>query len=94
MSDESQTRPTLDTILERINALGTELRGSIESLRQEVNGNAESLRQEVNAFRVVVEDRLEQIETRLDRSQGIALEARADVRELRADLRNQFKQPA
>ena len=83
MSDEAQTRPTLDTILERINALGKEVHGSIESLRQEVN-----------AFRIAVEDRLEQIETRLDRTQSIALEARADLRELRADLRNRFKQPA
>jgi chaperonin cofactor prefoldin len=72
MSDEAQTRPTLETILERINALGTELR----------------------EFRIAVEDRLEQIETRLDRTQGIALETRADLRELRADLRARFKQPA
>jgi hypothetical protein len=83
MPDESQTRPTLDTILERINALGTE-----------VHGNIESLRQEVNSFRVAVEDRLEQIETRLDRTQGIVLETRADLRELKADLRSRTKQPA
>ena len=83
MSDEAQTRPTLDTVLERINALGTE-----------VHGNIESLRQEVNAFRIVVEDRLEQIETRLDRTQSIALETRADIRELKADLRSRSKQPA
>ena len=83
MSDEAQTRPTLDTVLERINALDTT-----------VHGNIESLRQEVKAFRVAVEDRLEEIETRLDRTQGIALETRADLRELKADLRAQSKQPA
>jgi hypothetical protein len=82
MSDEGATRPPLETILERINALGTELRGNIDTLRTELR-----------SFRVAVEDRLEQLETRMDRTQGIALEARADLRELRADLRAQFKQP-
>jgi hypothetical protein len=83
MSDEAQTRPSLDTVLERINALDTA-----------VHGNIETLRQEVKAFRIAVEDRLEQIETRLDRTQGIALETRADLRELKSDLRAQTKQPA
>ena len=68
MPEDATARPTLDTILERINALSGTL-----------------------------EDRLEQIETRLDRTQGIALELRADFREFRVDFRefrNQFKQPA
>jgi predicted phage tail protein len=71
MSDEARTKLTIETVLECINALSTELR----------------------AFRIAVEARLEQIETRLDRTQGVALGTRADLRELRADLRHQFKQP-
>lgn len=68
MSDEGQTKPTLETVLQRI-----------------------------DDFRSSVEQRLEDIETRLDRTQGIALETRADVRELRKELRahlNQLNQPA
>jgi hypothetical protein len=83
MSDETQTKPTIETILERINALSTDLHADIESLRAEMR-----------EFRASVGDRLEQFETRMDRTQSIALGTRADLRELRADLRNQFKQPA
>lgn len=36
MSDEATTRPTLDTILERINALGEELRGEIRAFREDI----------------------------------------------------------
>lgn len=72
MSDEAQTKPTIETVLERINALGVDL----------------------NAFRVAVEDRLEEIELRLDRTQAVAHETRANLKELRADLRARFKQPA
>ena len=82
MSDEARTKPTIETILERINALSTTLHADIESLRGEMR-----------EFRASVEGRLEQFETRMDRTQGVALTTRADLRELRADLRNQFKQP-
>ena len=82
MSDEARTKPTIETVLERINALSTDLHANIESLRVEMR-----------EFRTLIEDRLEQIETRLDRTQSVALGTRADLRELRADLRNQFKQP-
>lgn len=37
MGNEADTRSTLDTILERINALGNELRGDIANLREEMN---------------------------------------------------------
>ncbi|MDQ3687837.1 MAG: hypothetical protein M3430_19855 [Acidobacteriota bacterium] len=37
MGDETDTGPTLDTILERINVLGNELRGDIASLREDMN---------------------------------------------------------
>jgi chaperonin cofactor prefoldin len=83
MSDEAQTKPTIETVLERINALGQDLRAEIGSVRTDLS-----------TFRVAVEDRLEQIEIRLDRTQEAAHGARADVRELRAELRARFKQPA
>ncbi len=75
VSDEAHTKPTLETVLERINYVATML----------------------HEFQVSVEDRLERIEIRLDRVESMALETRADVRELRKELRahlNQFNQPA
>ena len=75
MSDEAVTKPTLETVLERIN----------------------DLRGEVGAFRASTEEKLEDIEIRLDKIQSIALEARSEVKELKRefrDFRSQFKQPA
>ena len=66
MSDEDiMTKPTIETVLERINALA----------------------QSLQDFRNVVEERLERIETRLDRVQSMALDVRADMRELRMQLK-------
>lgn len=36
MPEDATTRPTLDTILERINAIGQELRGEIKALRDDI----------------------------------------------------------
>ena len=47
----------------------------------------ETVLRELQTFRAENNARLERIEIRLDRIESIALEARADVRELRAQLR-------
>ena len=47
----------------------------------------ETIMCELQAFRSETNQRMERIEIRLDRIESIALEARADVRELRAQLR-------
>ena len=59
MSDEANTEPTIQTILERI-----------ELLRSEVT------------------ERLDRIETTLDRTASVAFETRADLRELKGQLRD------
>jgi predicted component of type VI protein secretion system len=79
MSTEADTKPTLETVLERITTLGNKLHSDMQD------------------FRSSVEDRLERIEIRLDRVESMALETRADVRELRKELRahlNQFDKPS
>jgi archaellum component FlaC len=73
-NSELTTKPTLGTILERINAQGEVMRagfGSIEKRFQSMEKRIES-----------IDYRLEQVEIRLDRVQGMVLEVRADVREL------------
>ncbi|MGB7922896.1 MAG: hypothetical protein WCF57_06600 [Pyrinomonadaceae bacterium] len=89
MADELTTKPTLDTLLKRINAVFEQ---GIENQR------------EMRALRTTVEQRFEVIETRLDRIESLAnqtraemLAMRADFRELRSEfngLRSRFEEPA
>lgn len=53
----------------------------------------ENILKELRDFRASVESRLEEIETRLDKTQAIALDTRADVRELKKYLRDHFNLP-
>jgi hypothetical protein len=68
MTEDATTKPTIETVLERINVLG----------------------ERMDRRFAAVETTLEQMDTRLDRTQAIVHEMRADFREFRA----QFKQPA
>jgi hypothetical protein len=89
MADELTTKPTLDTLLERVNDVFEQ--GSVNQ-------------REIRGLSVTVEQRFEVVETRLDRIESLAnqtraemLAMRADFRELRSEfngLRSQFKEPA
>ena len=68
MHEDATTRPTIETVLERINALG----------------------ERPDKRFAAVETTLEQMDTRLDRTQAMVHEMRADFREFRA----RFKEPA
>ena len=68
MSEEATTRPTIETVLDRINVLG----------------------ERMDRRFAAVETTLEQMDTRLDRTQAVVHEMRADFREFRA----QFKESA
>jgi hypothetical protein len=68
MSEDATTRPTIETVLERINALG----------------------ERMDKRFAAVEMTLEQMDTRLDRTQAMVHEMRADFRDFRA----RFKEPA
>lgn len=50
----------------------------------------ENILKELREFRASVEVRLDDIETRLDKTQATALDVRADLRELRRHLRDQL----
>ena len=79
MTEDATTRPTIETVLERINALG-------ESMNERINALGERMDRRFEA----VNERLEQMDTRLDRTQAMVHEMRADFRDFRA----QFKAPA
>ena len=79
MSDEASTRPTIETILERIDGLRADMEGRIEGLRADMNRRFEDL-----------DIRLDRIESVTYSTRGEFVEMRSDFREFRA----QFKSPA
>lgn len=72
MGEELTTQPTLETLLEMMRGMRDEMRAGFEA---------------VNARLDSTEERLERVETRLDRVESMALEARADMRDLKKQLR-------
>ncbi|MCA1616355.1 MAG: hypothetical protein LC800_20100 [Acidobacteria bacterium] len=72
MGEELTTQPTLETLLEMMRGMRDEMRAGFEAVNKRLDA---------------VEERLERIETRMDRVESIALEARADLRDLKKQLR-------
>jgi transcription elongation GreA/GreB family factor len=72
MSEEATTRPTIETVLERINALGQLMNEGFAAVRTRLNQ---------------MDERLEQMDTRLDRTQAMVHEMRADFRDFRAQFK-------
>lgn len=82
-SGEAQTKPTIETVLERINSLGENLQGQISELQtdlQAVKTEGRSHRDEFQLFRG-------EMEIRLDRIEGMTNQTRAEMLNLRADFR-------
>jgi hypothetical protein len=101
MSEDATTKPTMETILERINALGEKF----DAHRSDIETKFDSLRDDIETrlgnFRAEVETRLdnfrEEVGIRLDRIEGVTNQVRAEVLTLRADfreLRLSIKEPA
>ncbi len=72
MSEDAATRPTIETVLERINALGERMNEGFAAVGTKLDK---------------MEARLEQMDTRLDRTQAMVHEMRADFREFRAQFK-------
>ena len=72
MSEDATTRPTIETVLERINALGDRMNEGFAAVHTRLNQ---------------MDERLEQMDTRLDRTQAMVHEMRADFREFRAQFK-------
>lgn len=82
-SEDFTTKPTVETILERINLLGDNLQGQIGSLRNDfgsLRNDFGSLRNELQLFRG-------EVEIRLDRIEGMTNQTRAEMLTLRADFK-------
>jgi tetrahydromethanopterin S-methyltransferase subunit G len=82
MSEDATTRPTIETVLERINALGESMREGFAAVGvrlDKIEGRLDGM-----------ESRLDRLDARLDRTQAEILELRVDFRE----FRSRFREPA
>lgn len=101
MSEDLATRPAIETILERVNALGKavnsirediksfgqEIRGEIKDFREEIRGEVEGIREENKLFRAGVELSIDRIEGMTSMTRSDMLAMRMDFREMRAQAR-------
>ncbi len=88
--DDAQTKPTIETVLERINALGDNLQNQIGSLQSEFGSlktEFGSLRDEFQLFRGEMEIRIDRIEGMTNQTRSEMLNLRADFREWRNELK-------
>ncbi|HEX8146331.1 MAG TPA: hypothetical protein VF591_03930 [Pyrinomonadaceae bacterium] len=96
MSEDATTRPTIETVLERINALGERMNEGFAAVGMRLDkmeGRLDRMGERLDKMdgRLnQMEEHLEQMDMRLDRTQAVAHEMRADFREFRA----RFKEPA
>ena len=83
MSEDLTTRPTMETVLERLNALGEQ----VNSLGEKFGSFREEIKTEFGSFREKVDIRLDRVEslTHLTHSEMLAL--RADFKEIQAHIR-------
>ena len=89
-SENAQAKPTIETVLERINSLGDNLQGQIRELNDKVGAlqtDGRSLRDEFQLFRGEVEIRLDRIEGMTNQTRAEMLNLRADFREWRNELK-------
>lgn len=98
MSEDATTKPTIETVLERVNALGevvTSLREDFKGFAEETRGEAKSFREElrgeIKSFREELRGDFkafrEEVENRLDRVESMTNMTRSEMLTLRMDFR-------
>ena len=94
MTDDMNTRPTIETILEAIRAVDQKLDRRIDALEQrfdaleqKVDRRIDGLEQRIDALERKVDERFEQVYTELDRVAIAAHSTKAGMHELRLAFR-------
>jgi hypothetical protein len=90
MSNEANTKPTLDTILERLVSMEERLSERINALGKDVTG----LRAEVGELRNDMNAALRKVEDKIDVLNQNILDTRADYRDLRRHVEDLEKNVA
>lgn len=88
--EDAQTKPTIETVLERINTLGENFQDHLTALRSDVGllkSQVDSLRNEFQLFRGEMEIRIDRIAGRTNPTRGVMLNLRADFREWKDQLK-------
>jgi hypothetical protein len=82
-SDDKVTKPTIETVLERIVSLEERFSGRIDSLEARMNARFDG----VDARFGQLDTRLDELDIKLDRVGSAAHSTRGEMLELRADFR-------
>jgi len=95
--EDAMTKPTLETILERINNLGDNLQGQISGLRKDFDSfriDVGSLKTDVGSLKTdfaALRDEFQlfrgEVEIRLDRIEGMTNQTRSEFLNFRADFK-------
>jgi archaellum component FlaC len=88
--EDLQTKPTIETVLARINSLGTDINGELGSLKTDVGAiksDVGSMKSDVNSLRNEFQLFRGEMEIRIDRIEGMTNQTRAEMLNLRADFR-------
>jgi archaellum component FlaC len=80
-SDNMNTQPTIETVLDRINQLSTNVEKRFDQTDQRI-ANIEQDVAEIKKSIAVLERHSKRVDIRLDKIEGIALLAKSEVREL------------
>ena len=89
-SEEAQTKPTLETVLERINSLGVNLEVQLGALQTDFRAmkvDLDLLKVDVGGLRNEFQLFRGEMEIRIDRIEGMTNQTRAEMLNLRADFR-------
>lgn len=80
IAEKYDTKPTIETVLERINALGAQLNARVDSLEEKLNARVDRLEEQLDI-------RLDRIESEVKLTHSEVYALRADFKELKSDLK-------
>jgi hypothetical protein len=90
---DAVTKPTVETILERINALGETLQKQITELRIQLQNDIGSVSTDLGSLQNEFYSLRGEVEIRLDRIEGMTNQTRAEMLTLRAYFKEFLTQP-
>ena len=92
--DEKVTKPTIETVLERMAAIeertNQRMDAMEERLNQRMDGIGERLSRRIDVLEQRLDSRLDRIEGMVNITRGEMLDLRADFRDLRVQLKEHF----
>src|SRR2546426_12662882 len=88
MADEMTTKPTIETVLERISAFEERFETRFEQFEKQVATRFEQFEKQVTTRFDKVDARFDSIENEIDRVASVAYSTKAEMLSLRVDFRD------